>query len=160
MVKNVIPKLRIELPEIYIPEDNEIIFETLDGKYRLYRTSVVWDLYRNKLANLDYVCVNLNNEDEINYLIEGDILRANTKKVTLSPFSIPNFSFLKILRQNKELKCYKNYYCLHLQLNYIKGLYHRDNPFNIFLSCDPEVLRLTRRGEIILRPGEEIIEIN
>lgn len=80
MVKNVIPRLKIELPKIYIPVDNEVIFETLKGKYRLSTTRVSWDISKNKLANLDYVCTTLDDTDEFNYLIEGDILRANTKK--------------------------------------------------------------------------------
>lgn len=159
MVKNVIPRLKIELPKIYIPVDNEVIFETLKGKYRLSTTRVSWDISKNKLANLDYVCSTLDDTDQFNYLIEGDILRANTKKVTLNSFSIPKFSFLKILRQNNELRCYRNRYSLYLQLNYTKGLYYRNNPFNIFISCDPGILHLTNRGDIILRPGEEIIEI-
>jgi hypothetical protein len=159
MMKNVIPKLRINLPETYIPEDNEIIFETLDGKYKLSTTRVTWDLSRNKLVDIDYVCVSLDNEDETKYLIERNILRANTKKATLSPFSIPKFSFLKILRRNKELECYKNRYFLGLHVYYTKEHYYRGKPFNIFIACDPNVLHLTRKGDIILRPGEEIIEI-
>lgn len=159
MMKNVIPKLRINLPETYIPEDNEIIFETLDGKYKLSTTRVTWDLSRNKLVGIDYVCENLDNEDETKYLIEGDILRANTKKETLYPFSVPKFSLLKILGQNKELRVYRNRYFLGLHLYYIKELYYRGNPFNIFIHCDPVILHLTRKGDIILRPGEEIIEI-
>lgn len=139
-------RLKIKLPELYLPGKTKFNVESL-GWFDLESTRIFWDLVHNELYTYNYI---INCDEEKNYFINEEILQATTEKIALE-LSIPIFSSCIIYTRNGPQK-YEGATFLRIYLN-------RNKHHQIYLNTYPYVLFLDMKGEIILQPGEKIIEM-
>ncbi len=136
-------RLKIDLPEIYLPGKTRIKVENGEW-FNLESTRIFWDLVHNELYTINYEI------EGGSVTIEEDILQATTEKI-IPKITIPVFSSCTIYKKEGPQK-YEGANFLRIYLN-------KNRKHQIYLNTFPYVLSLNMKGEIILHPGEKIMEL-